>query len=81
MINMFGQGETHMNIIRINADDILVLKKKHPCGCDSFKVMRLGSDIKIRCMGCGHDVTLPRLSLEKSIKKVMTQNNEGEQNG
>jgi len=46
------------------------MKKKHPCGTDTFKVVRLGSDVRISCLGCGRDLTLPRVSLEKMIKKI-----------
>ncbi|MBE6642431.1 MAG: DUF951 domain-containing protein [Clostridia bacterium] len=46
------------------------MKKKHPCGSVAFEVLRTGSDIRIRCLGCGHDLTVPRIKLEKNIKKV-----------
>lgn len=58
-----------MNIIRFNVGDILTLRKKHPCGASEFRVARCGSDIRIVCTGCGRDITLPRISLEKMIKK------------
>ena len=58
------------SLIRFEVGDNLTLKKKHPCGSDTFKVMRTGSDIRIVCTGCGRDLTLARTSLEKSIKKV-----------
>ncbi|MBR2465810.1 MAG: DUF951 domain-containing protein [Clostridia bacterium] len=56
--------------MRFNAGDVLVLKKKHPCSSDTFKVMRIGSDVRIVCTGCGRDLTLSRETLEKSIKQV-----------
>ena len=59
-----------MNIIKLNPGDILLMKKKHPCGSESFKVLRLGSDVRICCVGCGRDLTVPRDALEKMIKKV-----------
>ena len=58
------------NIIKIAVGDILELKKPHPCGEKSFTVMRIGSDIRIVCRGCGRDMTLPRIKLEKAIKKI-----------
>ena len=58
------------NIIRIAVGDILELKKPHPCGEKRFSVLRIGSDIRILCCGCGRDMTLPRIKLEKAIKKV-----------
>ena len=60
------------NIINFDLKDKLQLKKKHPCGTDVFTVVRLGSDVRIICDGCGRDLTLGRESLEKMIKKVLT---------
>ncbi len=62
-----------MRIIKLDVGDTLEMKKQHPCGGKLFTVLRVGSDIRIRCQGCGHDVTVPREKLEKNIKKV-TQN-------
>lgn len=59
------------NIIRFDVMDKLCLKKKHPCGCDTFTVARRGSDVRIICDGCGRDLTIERESLEKMIKKVI----------
>lgn len=58
------------NIIKIATGDILELKKSHPCGEKRFTVMRIGSDIRIVCTGCGRDMTVPRVKLEKAIKKI-----------
>ena len=60
-----------MNIPKICPGDTLELKKKHPCGSSSFSVVRVGSDIRIICSGCGRDMTLSREKLEKSIKKII----------
>ena len=57
-------------IIRIAVGDILELKKSHPCGEKTFSVMRIGSDIRIVCTKCGRDMTIPRVKLEKAIKKI-----------
>ena len=61
-----------MPIIRFNVGDILKLKKKHPCSSDSFKVARLGSDVRIICTLCGRDINVQREKLEKNIKAVIT---------
>ena len=50
--------------------DKLELKKAHPCGSKLWEVLRVGMDIKLRCMGCGHEVMLPRAKAEKNIRKV-----------
>lgn len=52
-------------------NDIIVTKKMHPCGSDEFRIVRLGADIKIKCMKCGHMIMLPRINLNKKIKKVV----------
>ena len=52
--------------------DTLEMKKKHPCGETFFTVMRVGSDIKIRCNTCAREVTVARVKIEKGIRKVLT---------
>ena len=54
----------------------LTLKKKHPCGSFKWKVIRVGADIKIECCGCKRVVLLPRVELNKRIKKVEEVENE-----
>ena len=60
-----------MDIPKLAVGDIVKLKKHHPCGCDEFKILRVGSDIRIVCTGCGRDMTLDRLKLERAIKKIL----------
>ena len=55
----------------IAVGDTILTRKKHPCGAQSFEVLRVGMDFKIRCTGCGHEVMLPRAKIEKNIKKVI----------
>lgn len=59
-----------MEIRRFSAGDVLEMKKSHPCGCNRFKVLFAGSDIKLKCVLCGHEMIVPRIKIEKSIKKV-----------
>ena len=59
-----------MNIIKLAVGNVADMKKKHPCGCSSFRILRVGSDVRIVCLGCGRDVTLERVKFEKSIKKL-----------
>lgn len=56
--------------------DIIVMKKMHPCGSNEFEIIRLGADVKIKCVKCEHVIMLPRVDLNKKIKKVI--NNEKE---
>ena len=50
--------------------DIVKLKKPHPCGSSRWEILRVGMDIKLRCLGCGHELMLPRSKAEKNIRKV-----------
>ena len=38
--------------MELNLHDILELKKEHPCGSKQWEVLRVGMDIKLRCLGC-----------------------------
>ncbi|MGM9644127.1 MAG: DUF951 domain-containing protein [Eubacteriales bacterium] len=62
-----------MQILKICVGDVLELKKPHPCGNKLFKVLRVGSDVRIVCQGCGHDMTLERVKLEKAVKRIVTE--------
>lgn len=57
--------------MEIRLDDIVVMKKPHPCGESRFAVLRTGMDIKLRCEGCGREVMLPRQKAEKQIKSII----------
>lgn len=56
----------------VKVGDTLLMKKKHPCGSDTFSVLRIGMDFKIRCTGCGHEIMAPRVKIEKNIKKIIS---------
>ena len=60
--------------IRVN--DELWMKKPHPCGNSRFLVLRVGMDFKIRCIGCGREVMVPRKKVEHNIRKVFRDNEE-----
>ena len=51
--------------------DIVQMKKRHPCGSNTWEIIRVGMDIKIKCEGCGHIVMLPRREFERKLKKVV----------
>lgn len=54
----------------LKINDIVELKKQHPCGSKRWKLLRVGADFRIQCEGCGHKVMIPRVKLEKKIKKI-----------
>ena len=62
-----------MNILKFNVGDTLEMKKSHPCGGQKFLVLRTGSDIRVKCLTCERDMTLPRVKLEKNIKRVFNE--------
>lgn len=51
----------------------VIMKKAHPCGTNLWEVVRLGADIKIKCINCGRTVMLPRLEFNKKIKKIVKE--------
>ena len=61
-----------MEIKKFSVGDVLIMKKNHACGKKSlrFLVITLGSDIKIRCIECGREILVPRVKLEKNIRRV-----------
>lgn len=55
----------------LRVGDRVRLKKPHPCGSQEWEVLRLGTDVKLQCAGCGHLVVLPRATLAKSLKEIV----------
>lgn len=54
----------------VRVGDVITVKKPHPCGGKEFDVLRVGMDFKIRCRTCGHEIMLPRVRIEKNIRKI-----------
>jgi hypothetical protein len=59
--------------LEVHIDDVVRLRKPHPCGSFEWTVVRLGADIGLRCHGCGHKVLLPRRTLEKRLKTFVSR--------
>ena len=59
--------------MELRLNDTVQTKKAHPCGSDHWKIIRVGMDIRISCLGCGRVVMLPRRKFEKSIKKIISR--------
>lgn len=53
-----------------NLGDIVKLKKHHPCGGDSFEVIRIGADIKLKCLTCAHIIMINRCDMDKKVKLI-----------
>ena len=70
-----------MNIIKFRIGDTVELKKPHPCGSHTVKILRVGTQMRVMCVGCGHDMTIDRVKLEKSTKRVISESDTGDNNG
>ena len=55
---------------------VIKLKKQHPCGSFEWEVLRVGIDFRLKCMGCGHQIMLPRKQVEKSIRNIQKKSQE-----
>ena len=54
----------------IQVGNIVKLKKQHPCGSHEWEVLRIGADFRIKCLGCEHQIMIPRKQVEKSIRGI-----------
>ncbi len=54
----------------IEEGDVVKLKKKHPCGSFTWKVLRSGADFRLACTGCGHQIMIARRALEKNVRSI-----------
>ena len=63
-------------LMDLRIGDILEMKKKHPCGGYKMLILRAGMDFRIRCITCSHEVMLSRSNLERSIKKIIREDDD-----
>lgn len=59
-----------MEIKEYKLGDKVIMKKGHPCGANLWEIVRLGVDIKIKCLNCGRIVMIPRIEFHRKLKKV-----------
>ncbi len=57
----------------VRVGDTIQTKKQHPCGGNTFAVLRVGMDFRIRCATCGREVMIPRAKIERNIRRVIRQ--------
>lgn len=57
-----------MKLLKFEVGNVVELKKPHPCGSKQFKILRVGSEMRMVCLGCSHDMTIDRIKLEKSVR-------------
>ena len=60
--------------MKYKVNDIVTLKKGHPCGENKWEILRTGADIKLKCLGCDKIVWLTRLEFNKRIRKIQDKN-------
>ncbi|MBC8275252.1 MAG: DUF951 domain-containing protein [Chloroflexi bacterium] len=59
--------------MEIRLGDIVRLRKKHPCGGDEWQVVRLGADIRVKCLKCQRQVLLERGTFERRMKALVSR--------
>jgi hypothetical protein len=62
----------------LQLNDLLRLRKPHPCGSYEWTVTRLGADIGLECKGCGRRVLLTRRELARRLKAMIPKENDDE---
>ena len=60
----------------LQLNDLLRLRKPHPCGSFEWTVTRLGADIGLECKGCGRRVLLTRRELGRRLKRMLPKEND-----
>ena len=61
-------------MMEIALNDILIMKKEHPCGEKRWLVLRVGADFRLRCLGCGREVMIARSKAERNIRNIQRGN-------
>ena len=54
----------------VQVGDILEMKKPHPCGSHEWEVLRVCADFRLKCVGCGHQIMVPRKLVEKNVREI-----------
>ena len=62
----------------LHLHDKVEMKKPHPCGSTHWEIQLVGKENKLKCLGCGHELMLPRSKAEKSIRKILKEEEDHE---
>ncbi len=57
--------------MKLLVGDVVKMRKSHPCGGTEWEILRVGMDIRIKCLTCGRVVMLSRVNFEKGIKAIV----------
>ena len=60
-------------LLELRLNDVLRLRKPHPCGGFEWRVVRLGADIGLECLTCRRYVLLSRREVEKRTKAIVSR--------
>lgn len=55
---------------KFEVGDVIRMKKPHPCGSNEWEILRVGADFRLKCMGCNHQIMVPRKLVEKNTKEI-----------
>lgn len=69
-------GDFSMEEKEFTLNDVVEMKKQHPCGTNRWKIIRMGMDVRIKCEGCGHSVMIPRREFSRKMKKILVKHEE-----
>jgi hypothetical protein len=59
--------------IELFMNDIVRLRKVHPCGSYEWRIVRLGADIGLKCLQCERHILLPRSTFERRLKAFVSR--------
>lgn len=62
-----------MIMTEFHIGDIIHMKKQHPCGSNTWEILRVGADFRLKCTGCQHQVMMKRTLVEKNLKGITTK--------
>ena len=54
---------------------IIEMKKQHACGTNEWQVIRMGIDIKLKCVHCGREIMMDRLEFERKLRRIICEKN------
>ncbi len=61
---------------KLEIGDVIIMKKPHACGETRWIITRLGVDLKLKCLGCSHEIMMDRLEVYKKMKKKEAKKDE-----
>ena len=62
----------------VQAGDTVTLRKTHPCGGREWLVTRIGADIGLKCLTCGHVVLMPRHDFRRRVMTIRRPSTDAE---